>query len=181
MAFSSSEEMISIWIKAHCILIIFTSCFQWQVLLQEQNLGIRYKFNVPITRPGSGDNEVGFLWHHQPWSECSATCAGGKTPTRQPTAGSVESKTYSELCFLFAKSLIGNIFCRFASSCNLAKETLLNYITFCLFQPHVIYTDLLVKYILAQWVSLLVLLQDYLEGGLFAFHEHILGKEHQEF
>ncbi|KAM7320910.1 hypothetical protein ACRRTK_020163 [Alexandromys fortis] len=47
------------------------------VLLQEQNLGIRYKFNVPITRPGSGDNEVGFLWHHQPWSECSATCAGG--------------------------------------------------------------------------------------------------------
>ncbi|MEJ1275647.1 hypothetical protein NN561_006544 [Cricetulus griseus] len=49
------------------------------VLLQEQNLGIRYKFNVPIARPGSGDNEVGFLWHHQPWSECSATCAGVAT------------------------------------------------------------------------------------------------------
>ncbi|XP_058587293.1 A disintegrin and metalloproteinase with thrombospondin motifs 6 isoform X4 [Neofelis nebulosa] len=47
------------------------------VLLQEQNLGIRYKFNVPITRTGSGDNEVGFTWNHQPWSECSATCAGG--------------------------------------------------------------------------------------------------------
>ncbi|KAG7476940.1 hypothetical protein MATL_G00088230 [Megalops atlanticus] len=47
------------------------------VLLQEQNLGIRYKFNVPITRTGSGDNEVGFSWHHLPWSECSATCAGG--------------------------------------------------------------------------------------------------------
>uniref|UniRef100_W5MX96 ADAM metallopeptidase with thrombospondin type 1 motif 6 n=1 Tax=Lepisosteus oculatus TaxID=7918 RepID=W5MX96_LEPOC len=47
------------------------------VLLQEQNLGIRYKFNVPIMRTGSGDNEVGFSWHHVPWSECSATCAGG--------------------------------------------------------------------------------------------------------
>ncbi|KAE8636211.1 hypothetical protein XENTR_v10002887 [Xenopus tropicalis] len=47
------------------------------ILLQEQNMGIRYKFNVPITRTGSGDNEVGFSWHHLPWSECSATCAGG--------------------------------------------------------------------------------------------------------
>ncbi|XP_075788510.1 A disintegrin and metalloproteinase with thrombospondin motifs 6 isoform X4 [Pelodiscus sinensis] len=47
------------------------------ILLQEQNLGIRYKFNVPISRTGSGDNEVGFTWSHLPWSECSATCAGG--------------------------------------------------------------------------------------------------------
>uniref|UniRef100_A0A671WUU8 ADAM metallopeptidase with thrombospondin type 1 motif 6 n=1 Tax=Sparus aurata TaxID=8175 RepID=A0A671WUU8_SPAAU len=47
------------------------------VLLQEQNMGIRYKFNVPIQRTGSGDNEVGFSWHHLPWSECSATCSGG--------------------------------------------------------------------------------------------------------
>lgn len=50
-----------------------------QVLLQEQNLGIRYKFNVPIQHTGSGDNEVGFSWHHLPWSECSSTCAGGKS------------------------------------------------------------------------------------------------------
>uniref|UniRef100_A0A8K9WV98 ADAM metallopeptidase with thrombospondin type 1 motif, 6 n=1 Tax=Oncorhynchus mykiss TaxID=8022 RepID=A0A8K9WV98_ONCMY len=47
------------------------------VLLQEQNMGIRYKFNVPIQRTGSGDNEVGFSWHHLAWSDCSATCAGG--------------------------------------------------------------------------------------------------------
>ncbi|KAK3550489.1 hypothetical protein QTP86_030723 [Hemibagrus guttatus] len=46
------------------------------VLLQEQNPGIRYKFNVPIQRTGSGDNDVGFTWNHLPWSECSATCAG---------------------------------------------------------------------------------------------------------
>lgn len=49
------------------------------VLLQEQNLGIRYKFNVPIVRTGSGDNEVGFMWTYQPWAECSATCAGVAT------------------------------------------------------------------------------------------------------
>ncbi|XP_051907800.1 A disintegrin and metalloproteinase with thrombospondin motifs 6 isoform X1 [Hippocampus zosterae] len=48
------------------------------ILLQEQNQGIRYRFNVPIQRTGSGDNEVGFSWYHLPWSECSATCAGGK-------------------------------------------------------------------------------------------------------
>uniref|UniRef100_A0A673Y487 ADAM metallopeptidase with thrombospondin type 1 motif 6 n=1 Tax=Salmo trutta TaxID=8032 RepID=A0A673Y487_SALTR len=47
------------------------------VLLQEQNMGIRYKFNVPIQRTGSGDNEVGFSWHHLVWSDCSTTCAGG--------------------------------------------------------------------------------------------------------
>lgn len=103
MTFSSSKEIINIWTQAHCILIIFTSCFQWQVLLQEQNLGIRYKFNVPITRTGSGDNEVGFTWNHQPWSECSATCAGGKTPTRQPTQRAGWKAKHSELCFVFAK------------------------------------------------------------------------------
>uniref|UniRef100_A0A8C4U4C5 Peptidase M12B domain-containing protein n=1 Tax=Falco tinnunculus TaxID=100819 RepID=A0A8C4U4C5_FALTI len=47
------------------------------ILLQEQNLGIRYKFSVPISCTGSGDNEVGFAWNHLPWSECTATCAGG--------------------------------------------------------------------------------------------------------
>ncbi|XP_032426500.1 A disintegrin and metalloproteinase with thrombospondin motifs 6 isoform X1 [Xiphophorus hellerii] len=47
------------------------------VLLQEENLGIHYRFNVPIQRTGSDGNEVGFSWHHPPWSECSATCAGG--------------------------------------------------------------------------------------------------------
>ncbi|XP_061553595.1 A disintegrin and metalloproteinase with thrombospondin motifs 6 isoform X2 [Phycodurus eques] len=47
------------------------------ILLQEQNQGIRYKFNVPIQRTGSGDNEVGFSWYHLSWSDCSATCAGG--------------------------------------------------------------------------------------------------------
>ncbi|KAB0346831.1 hypothetical protein FD754_011688, partial [Muntiacus muntjak] len=71
------------------------------VLLQEQNLGIRYKFNVPITRTGSGDNEVGFTWNHQPWSECSATCAGGKTPTRQPTQRAGWKAKHSELCFVW--------------------------------------------------------------------------------
>uniref|UniRef100_A0A8C5D8T8 A disintegrin and metalloproteinase with thrombospondin motifs 6 n=1 Tax=Gouania willdenowi TaxID=441366 RepID=A0A8C5D8T8_GOUWI len=47
------------------------------VLLQEQNSGIRYRFNVPIQHTGSGDNDVGFSWFPLPWSECSATCAGG--------------------------------------------------------------------------------------------------------
>lgn len=56
----------------------FCTLLLLQVLLQEENLGIRYRFNVPIQRTGSDGNEVGFSWHHPPWSECSATCAGGK-------------------------------------------------------------------------------------------------------
>lgn len=112
--------------KAHCILIIFTSCFQWQVLYQDTYEGITYKFNVPITRTGSGDSDIGFTWSHQPWSECSTTCAGGKTTTRPPTqraAWKAKHVVSYALCLL--KKLIGNISCRFAPSCNLAKETLL--------------------------------------------------------
>ncbi|XP_006762550.1 PREDICTED: A disintegrin and metalloproteinase with thrombospondin motifs 6 [Myotis davidii] len=47
------------------------------VLYQDTYEGITYKFNVPITRTGSGDSDIGFTWNHQPWSECSTTCAGG--------------------------------------------------------------------------------------------------------
>lgn len=66
---------------------ITISLLPLQVLLQEQNLGIRYKFNVPIQRTGSGDNEVGFSWHHLPWSECSATCAGGESALQYLSSG----------------------------------------------------------------------------------------------
>ncbi|KAG7274056.1 hypothetical protein CRUP_030778 [Coryphaenoides rupestris] len=41
------------------------------LVVMEQNQGIRYKFNVPIQRTGSGDNEVGFSWYPQPWADCS--------------------------------------------------------------------------------------------------------------
>lgn len=74
--------------QSYCYLLLFL-----QVLLQEQNLGISYKFNVPIQRTGSGDNEVGFSWHHLPWSECSATCAGGKSV--------LQAMTYSLFPFQF--------------------------------------------------------------------------------
>lgn len=71
----------SSWCR-HTLLTCSLLC-SLQVLLQEQNMGIRYKFNVPIQRTGSGDNEVGFSWHHLPWSECSATCAGGESTLRR--------------------------------------------------------------------------------------------------
>lgn len=68
------------------------------VLLQEQNLGIRYKFNVPIVRTGSGDNEVGFMWTYQPWAECSATCAGDLL---------VNTSWHNEyLCWCFSKTIL---------------------------------------------------------------------------
>ncbi|XP_076815322.1 A disintegrin and metalloproteinase with thrombospondin motifs 6-like isoform X1 [Clavelina lepadiformis] len=47
------------------------------VLLQEPNRGIRYEYNVPIERHGSGDTESAFLWDHGDWTPCTASCAGG--------------------------------------------------------------------------------------------------------
>ncbi|XP_061433351.1 A disintegrin and metalloproteinase with thrombospondin motifs 6-like [Lethenteron reissneri] len=46
------------------------------VLLQEQNKGVEYSYNVPASRPGRVDSAA-FSWHLAPWSPCSATCAGG--------------------------------------------------------------------------------------------------------
>ncbi|XP_077866750.1 A disintegrin and metalloproteinase with thrombospondin motifs 6 [Saccoglossus kowalevskii] len=54
------------------------------LLLQESNLGVSYKYNIPVTRSGSGDDEIRFSWKQHPWSSCSTTCAGG-TSTRQLT------------------------------------------------------------------------------------------------
>ncbi|KAI8509615.1 A disintegrin and metalloproteinase with thrombospondin motifs 6 [Branchiostoma belcheri] len=47
------------------------------ILLQEANQGIRWQYNVPLSGLGSGDGEVLFTWQHGPYSECTATCAGG--------------------------------------------------------------------------------------------------------
>ncbi|TUV30810.1 A disintegrin and metalloproteinase with thrombospondin motifs 6 [Bagarius yarrelli] len=70
------------------------------VLLQEQNPGIRYKFNVPIQHPGSADINVGFTWNHLPWTECSATCAGGlqkqETVCRRMDDNSVVQNSYCD-------------------------------------------------------------------------------------
>ena len=46
-------------------------------LKTEQNQGIRYKFNVPIQRTGSGDNEVGFTWYLRRRLPSSRPRAGG--------------------------------------------------------------------------------------------------------
>ncbi|XP_029466796.1 A disintegrin and metalloproteinase with thrombospondin motifs 10 isoform X2 [Rhinatrema bivittatum] len=43
------------------------------VLVREDLLGIRYKFNAPILR----ETQTGFSWHLAPWTKCSALCAGG--------------------------------------------------------------------------------------------------------
>ncbi|XP_041646519.1 A disintegrin and metalloproteinase with thrombospondin motifs 10 [Cheilinus undulatus] len=43
------------------------------VLVREENPGIHYRFNPPLTR----DSQSGFAWHYTSWSRCSALCAGG--------------------------------------------------------------------------------------------------------
>nr|DBA28593.1 TPA: hypothetical protein GDO54_008922 [Pyxicephalus adspersus] len=43
------------------------------VMMREEFLGIRYKFNAPISRHA----ESGYMWQHSQWTKCSALCAGG--------------------------------------------------------------------------------------------------------
>ncbi|XP_041474890.1 A disintegrin and metalloproteinase with thrombospondin motifs 6-like [Lytechinus variegatus] len=47
------------------------------LLVQEENQGIRYSFNRPVTRTNQGDRQMAFTWERREWSQCSVTCAGG--------------------------------------------------------------------------------------------------------
>uniref|UniRef100_A0A8C6MJH1 ADAM metallopeptidase with thrombospondin type 1 motif, 10 n=1 Tax=Nothobranchius furzeri TaxID=105023 RepID=A0A8C6MJH1_NOTFU len=47
------------------------------VLVREENPGIHFRFNPPISR----DSLSGFAWHYTSWSRCSALCAGGIPPS----------------------------------------------------------------------------------------------------
>ncbi|XP_052336431.1 A disintegrin and metalloproteinase with thrombospondin motifs 10-like [Oncorhynchus keta] len=43
------------------------------VLVREENPGIHYRFNPPVSR----NLLSGYAWHYTSWSRCSALCAGG--------------------------------------------------------------------------------------------------------
>uniref|UniRef100_A0A8C4TQW6 ADAM metallopeptidase with thrombospondin type 1 motif, 10 n=1 Tax=Erpetoichthys calabaricus TaxID=27687 RepID=A0A8C4TQW6_ERPCA len=43
------------------------------VLVREENQGIRYQFNPPV----SNNSESAYSWQYAAWSRCSAVCAGG--------------------------------------------------------------------------------------------------------
>ena len=43
------------------------------MLVQENNVGIEYEYNIV----DDTKNESKFTWNYLPWSECTASCAGG--------------------------------------------------------------------------------------------------------
>lgn len=55
----------------HCILWIK----YLQVLIQGENTGIEYQYNLAITNHSMNGTE--FVWQYTPWSECSKSCAKG--------------------------------------------------------------------------------------------------------
>ncbi|XP_071118930.1 A disintegrin and metalloproteinase with thrombospondin motifs 6-like [Haliotis cracherodii] len=47
------------------------------MLLQEDNLGLEYEYNVPVNTSHSSHDISLYTWHHSPWTTCSRTCARG--------------------------------------------------------------------------------------------------------
>ena len=60
--------------------IIFPISFvlSFQLLLQEDNHGIQYEYNVPYSASLGNHNVTQFTWTHSAWTECSHTCAKGE-------------------------------------------------------------------------------------------------------
>ncbi|KAL5016574.1 hypothetical protein ScPMuIL_006163 [Solemya velum] len=47
------------------------------ILLQDENLGIQYEYNMPHNNRSSRHDITLFTWRHSAWSQCSNSCGGG--------------------------------------------------------------------------------------------------------
>nr|KAG5697394.1 hypothetical protein BaRGS_008820 [Batillaria attramentaria] len=47
------------------------------MLLQEENRGIQYQYNLPVNKSGSNHDISLYTWRHSPWSLCTKSCATG--------------------------------------------------------------------------------------------------------
>ncbi|XP_033636887.1 A disintegrin and metalloproteinase with thrombospondin motifs 6-like [Asterias rubens] len=80
------------------------------LLVQEDQQGISYSYNQPVTRQGSGNDEVVFIWHWSAWSVCSATCAGGES------VAEVQCIRYDD------KTVVSDTFCNAGTKPSRRKE-----------------------------------------------------------
>eukprot|EP00106_Octopus_bimaculoides_P010008 XP_014777450.1 PREDICTED: A disintegrin and metalloproteinase with thrombospondin motifs 6-like [Octopus bimaculoides] len=53
--------------------------FVVMVLLQEENTGITYEYNVPFEANKTSHDVTKYSWKHSNWSECSKTCGKGQS------------------------------------------------------------------------------------------------------
>ncbi|KAK7101026.1 hypothetical protein V1264_023874 [Littorina saxatilis] len=47
------------------------------MLLQEENRGIQYQYNLPVNGSGSDHDISLYTWRHAPWSPCTKSCSTG--------------------------------------------------------------------------------------------------------
>ncbi|GFR58696.1 A disintegrin and metalloproteinase with thrombospondin motifs 6-like [Elysia marginata] len=48
------------------------------MLLQEENLGIEYQYNLPVNASDDGQHDISlYVWSHLVWSACSKSCSRG--------------------------------------------------------------------------------------------------------
>ena len=76
--------------------------FFCQLLLQEDNLGVEYEYNMPlVVEEDLSLEEEDFGWKYLPWSECSATCSTGNFLHRKYNA--IYTLQYEFIMYRFTK------------------------------------------------------------------------------
>ena len=56
-------------------------CLFGQMLLQEENRGIEYQYNLPVNDSATDHDISLYTWGHSPWSPCTKSCSTGQFVT----------------------------------------------------------------------------------------------------
>ncbi|KAL8575318.1 hypothetical protein ACOMHN_003152 [Nucella lapillus] len=82
------------------------------MLLQEENLGVQYQYNLPVNNTATDHDISLYTWRHSPWTPCSKSCSTGvSTSTAQCVNKSDDSVVDDAYCRPQPKPSTHNKFC----------------------------------------------------------------------